>query len=121
MSYNVYRTAYLGVPRDHHAIFVETAGDGTGYIFQVTGDIQNGMRYECKAGKKPENSASFLNKMFLGWVATTNWGRIGEICSSIPPSKTFLLRRSNSQGRRNYFQRSLCDDARTGQKRQSWL
>ncbi|KAH8760019.1 hypothetical protein BGZ57DRAFT_932085 [Hyaloscypha finlandica] len=33
MSYNVFLTAYIGAPRDHHAIFVETAADGTGYIF----------------------------------------------------------------------------------------
>lgn len=87
MSYNVFLTAYIGAPRDHHAIFVETAADGSGYIFQVTGDIQNGMRYEYKESKKPETSASFSSKKTLGQVAATDWDRIGELCSKIPPPK----------------------------------
>ncbi|KAH7317408.1 hypothetical protein BKA65DRAFT_571070 [Rhexocercosporidium sp. MPI-PUGE-AT-0058] len=72
MSYNVFLTAYIGAPRDYYAIFVETAPDGTCYNFQVTGDIQNGMRYECKASKKPEISASFSSKTSLGRVAATD-------------------------------------------------
>jgi len=74
-------------PRDHHAIFIETAADGTGYIFQVTGDIQNGMKYECKESRKPEASGSFSTKTPLGEIAATDWDRIGELCSSIPPPK----------------------------------
>ncbi|KAI9809074.1 MAG: hypothetical protein M1825_002363 [Sarcosagium campestre] len=87
MSYKLYRTEDVGVPLDHHAIFVETATDGSGRLFQVTGNIQEGMKYECEGGKKPEMSLSFVDKVFLGQVATTNWDRFGEICSSIPPPK----------------------------------
>jgi hypothetical protein len=87
MSYNVFLAAYIGGARDHHAIFVETEANGAGYIFQVTGDIQNGMKYECKAGKKPETSASFSSKTYLGVIAVTDWNRIGEVCSGIPPPK----------------------------------
>lgn len=39
MSYNVFLAAYIGGARDHYAIFVKTGADGSGYIFQVTGDI----------------------------------------------------------------------------------
>ena len=69
MSHNVYRVAFLGTPRDHHVIFVETKVDGSGVIFQVRGDIQNGMTYEFKDGKKPEDSASFVSKTPIGKVS----------------------------------------------------
>ena len=87
MFYNVFLAAFIGAPRDHHAIYVETSADGAGYIFQVTGDIQNGMKYECKPGKKPENSASFSGKTYLGWIDVTHWNQIGDICSRVPPPK----------------------------------
>lgn len=85
MSYQVFLVSYAGVPRDHHAIFVETNSDKTGQIFQVTGDIQNGMTYESKPGKRPEDSASFLKKELLGTVSTSNYPRINNVCSQIPP------------------------------------
>ncbi|OAQ58757.1 kinase domain-containing protein [Pochonia chlamydosporia 170] len=50
MSYPIYKVAYLGLPRNHHATFVETDANGGGVVFHVTGDIQNGMRFETKAG-----------------------------------------------------------------------
>ncbi|KAJ2894820.1 hypothetical protein MKZ38_007201 [Zalerion maritima] len=88
MSYQVFLVEYLGVPLNHHAIFVETTPEnGTGYIFQVIGNIQNGMEYENKVGYRPEESQSFVSKSFLGSVDAVNYGRIGEICSSIPPPK----------------------------------
>jgi len=69
MSHNVYRVAFLGTPRDHHVIFVETKVDGSGVIFQVRGDIQNRMTYEFKDGKKPEDSASLVSKTPIGKVS----------------------------------------------------
>ncbi|KJZ70456.1 hypothetical protein HIM_10158 [Hirsutella minnesotensis 3608] len=87
MSYYVYRVAYLGAPRNHHAIFIETNADGSGALVHVTGDIQNGMRFEHKAARRPEESASFVEKTLLGWVSTDNYGYIGNICKSIPPPK----------------------------------
>jgi hypothetical protein len=43
-SYLVYLVTSAGLPRDHVAIFVETheLGRGTGYIYQVYGNIQQG-------------------------------------------------------------------------------
>lgn len=87
MSYYIYKVAYLGAPRDHHAIFVETDANGGGVVFHVTGDIQNGMRFEMKAAKRPEDSASFVNKTFLGWVVADNYQHIEGICRGIPPPK----------------------------------
>lgn len=45
------------------------------------------MRFEQKAGKSPEESASFLDKNLLGWVSANNYHYIEEICKSIPPPK----------------------------------
>ncbi|KAJ3499405.1 hypothetical protein NLG97_g346 [Lecanicillium saksenae] len=87
MSYNVYLVAYIGAPRNHHAIFVETELDGSGLVFHVTGNVQSGMQFESKNGKRPENSASFDTKTYLGWVSASNLHYIGETCSSIPPPK----------------------------------
>ena len=87
MSYNVYKVAYLGAPRNHHALFIETNVDGSGTIVHVTGDIQNGMRFEQKATRRPEDSASFVEKTFLGWVLVENYGYIEDTCRNIPPPK----------------------------------
>lgn len=87
MSYYVYRVAYLGAPRDHHAIFVETNADGSGNVTHVTGDIQNGMKLDQKAGKRPELSTSFVEKSLLGSVSINDYPYIWEICRSIPPPK----------------------------------
>ena len=47
-SYTVYRVSYVGLPRDHHAIFVEERDDLSGHIYQVSGTIQSGMYFEDK-------------------------------------------------------------------------
>jgi hypothetical protein len=85
MTCNVYRVAFLGAPRDHHIIFVESKSDGSGIIFQVRGDIQNGMTYESKNGKKPEDSASFVSKTSIGTVSVGDISRIDSVCRRIPP------------------------------------
>jgi hypothetical protein len=85
MSYQVFLVSYLGAPRDHQAIFIETNSDKSGQIFQATGNIQNGMTYESKPGKRPEDSASFVKKELLGTVTTANYSRIDAVCKQIPP------------------------------------
>jgi hypothetical protein len=90
MSYNVYLISYLGAPRDHHAIFVETNPDLSGYIFQVSGDIQNGMYFNHKSAKKPEESASFVSKEYLGKVSKAQYDQIQTTVETIePPKKQF--------------------------------
>ena len=92
MCFEVYLVISAGAPRDHHAIFVETAPDLSGNVFQVTGNILNGMTYETKVAKRPEASASFQDKTLLGSVSHANYGRIDIECKKIPsPEKQFDL------------------------------
>ncbi len=99
MSYNVYLASYIGAPRNHQAIFVETEPDNSGRVFQVKGDIQNGMTYESKPAKRPDDSATFVEKVFIGTVSEANFSRIHSICDGItPPAKQFdLAKRLNPQ------------------------
>jgi hypothetical protein len=102
MSYNVYLVAYTGVPRDHHAIFVEMNPDKSGHIFQVTGTIQQGMNHNDKPAKKPDESASYQGQEFIGKVSVANFPRIKAICEGIPaPKKQF------EGGRRLYPQEPI--------------
>ncbi|EPE27099.1 hypothetical protein GLAREA_03013 [Glarea lozoyensis ATCC 20868] len=85
MSYNVYVAAYAGASRDHHTIFVENRKRGAGTIFQVKGSIQQGMEFESKKVKKPEDSLSFVDKTLVGTVTKENYPKIATICATIPP------------------------------------
>lgn len=92
MSYfPVYIIEYLGAPRNHHAVFVETRQDESGTIFHVKGDIQNGMTYEAKqTSKKPELSTTFVSKSQLGYVRVEDLSRVDFICrANPPPAKQF--------------------------------
>ena len=90
MAYKVYLVAYVGAPRDHHAIFFETESDESGFIYQVVGDIQNGMRHDHKRAKRPEDSASFVSKTYLGTTFPANYSLVEAICNNIePPKKQF--------------------------------
>lgn len=90
MSSKVYLVSYLGAPRDHQAIFVETNEDKSGHIFQVTWDIQSGMSYGHKSAKRPEDSATFTTKEQLGTVSEANYHQIQSIVETIePPKKQF--------------------------------
>lgn len=90
MSFKVYLVSSVGAPRDHHAIFVETKADRSGQIFQVTGNIQSGMKYKTESGKQPEESASFQGKTFLGTVTAADYSSIDSVCRAIPaPPKQF--------------------------------
>jgi hypothetical protein len=90
MSYKVYLNDYIGFPRNHQAIFVETNSDGSGYIFQVAGSIQLGMNFDHKAAKAPQNSVSFVSRKYIGIVTAENYGRIKDIVEQVdPPMKQF--------------------------------
>ncbi|KAF7587109.1 hypothetical protein BBP40_007700, partial [Aspergillus hancockii] len=61
--------AESGLPRDHHALFVETheAGPSTGHIYHVKGNIQEGMIFEHRvAAEPPEEMPGFCGKEMLG-------------------------------------------------------
>lgn len=86
MSYTVYTAEYLGSP-NHVGLFVETSSDGSGQIYHVVGTILNGMTYENKLGKKPEDSVSFVpgSKKVVGRIAQADMGKLDSLCRSIPP------------------------------------
>lgn len=85
MSHQVYLVAFLGVTRDHHAIFVEINEDKSGMLFHVIGDIQKGMTYETKASRSPDKSTSFVGMDLLGTITTSNYLRVESVCQQIPP------------------------------------
>lgn len=90
MSYKVFLVDSLGAPQNHHAIFVETNEDGSGQIFQVTGNIQKEMMHGHKSGKKPEESNTYISKQQIGTVTIANYERIESILNAIqPPKKQF--------------------------------
>jgi hypothetical protein len=99
MSRKVYKVSYAGVPLDHQVVFVETDADGTGHIFHVIGNIQEGMSYEHKPGMKPEDSVTFVIKEYIRTVSATNYARIESIVNDVdPPKKQFDgARRINPQ------------------------
>lgn len=90
--YQVFLTIETGMPRDHHALFVETheAGTQTGHVYNVQGEIQNGMVFEQKTTSKPEESPVFADKKLLGTVSESGYARFLPVCQTIPvPKKQF--------------------------------
>lgn len=84
--------AESGLPRDHHAIFVETYENGpsTGHLYHVKGNIQEGMIFEHRAEQPPEEIPGFCGKEKLGVVAVAEYGRVLGICEGVPvPKKQF--------------------------------
>jgi hypothetical protein len=81
----------LGVPRNHHALFIQTNSDGTGSLFNVIGDTQSGMNFEARElSEQPELSQTFVSKSQLGWIKAGDLHRVEAICrSSPPPAKQF--------------------------------
>ena len=78
------------MPRNHHCIFVETHEDGpkTGYVYQVTGNIQTGMIHEHRKAEQPEISNNFGGlKRLIGTVPSNNYVNIRIAVNSIPPPK----------------------------------
>ena len=97
MAYNVFLLASTAIgPRDHHAIFVEShiSGMYTGHIYQVTGNVQQGMSFEEKETCRPEEKPEFASKTLLGIVTVEEYPRLLEICGTIaPPKKQYQLNR----------------------------
>ncbi|KAF1346563.1 hypothetical protein BDV97DRAFT_300568 [Delphinella strobiligena] len=90
MCYKVFKIYEISLDPDphrgHHAIFVEEdSKTGIGRVFQVTGNVKQGMTYESKPWPKPEDYPAFRHKELLGLVSTTSFSKIGEVCAAIPP------------------------------------
>ena len=74
--------------RFHTVVFVETDADGGGYIHHVTGDIAsaNGMTYQRKPGRSPEQSDTFQRKSYLGQIRVSDYpNRVEQVLQSVPP------------------------------------
>ncbi|KAF1919475.1 hypothetical protein BDU57DRAFT_536458 [Ampelomyces quisqualis] len=91
MPYAVYLVLYVGAPREHHAIFVETnSEDASGHKFHVTGNIQTGMEFGHTSEKQLEESASFLGKSYIGCIPESEFPRAQAVVEKIPaPAKQF--------------------------------
>lgn len=88
MSHPVYLVATIGAPRNHHALFVETDSvTGRGVVFQVTGNIQNGMQFETENRQCPEQSIGFVKKSHLGHVAADSLHLVEDTCRANPAPK----------------------------------
>lgn len=97
-TYNVYLGVSDGLPRDHHAIWVNTGGKkvlpngqsvDSGEIIQVVGNIQQGMTFQVK-NVGPEESNAGKEKTKLGTVKKDEVEKLKQICSELPPpSKQF--------------------------------
>lgn len=60
----------------------------TGYLYQVSGNIQTGMIHDHKKTKQPEASNSFDGlKQLIGSVTHNNYVHICSIVNGIPPPK----------------------------------
>ncbi|KAF2681283.1 hypothetical protein K458DRAFT_444796 [Lentithecium fluviatile CBS 122367] len=95
MAYNVYHVEYrLGLQdplmpageRFHNVLFVETDPNGDGRIFHVTGAIAdaNGMRFEEKMGKRPEDSNTYHQKHYLGQIPAGQYEAFIQLMQSVP-------------------------------------
>ncbi|KKZ64411.1 hypothetical protein EMCG_09599 [[Emmonsia] crescens] len=91
MSYNVYLIISTGMPRDHHALFVESnPATGSGHIYQVTGNVQNGMVFEDKPSEPPDQQPTFHSKTLLGTVRGDYEKAFKDVClGTEPPKKQF--------------------------------
>ena len=94
--YDVFWVESTGMPRNHVAIFVETheLGPSTGHLFQVSGNIQQGMYHNHRPGKKPEEDekSPFFSKRPIGRVSTAVYddGNFRRVCDLVEaPPKQF--------------------------------
>lgn len=79
--YTVFRIQEYGEPRNHHALWVQTA-EARGVAFHVIGPVNNGaMQYETKPTYiHPSKSMTFVSMQALGRVASHDLPRMDELC-----------------------------------------
>ncbi|KAF4960681.1 hypothetical protein FGADI_760 [Fusarium gaditjirri] len=84
--YPVYLVESLGMPRNHHAIFIKTGDKEEGTIFNVTGNAMNGFNLEIReTSQSPRLEATFESWAEIGVIAITDLPRVKEICEANPP------------------------------------
>jgi hypothetical protein len=85
MAYHVYQAIYKAPPIDHHAIFIETDTDGSGFRFQVDGSIYRGMDYNHESSQPMSESEDFSHCFYLGTIAEGNYELVQATVETIPP------------------------------------
>lgn len=86
MTLPLYLVESAGQPRNHHALFVcVEQKEESGWLFNVTGNIQSGMTYEEKSAEAPRQSLTFESMSVLGRVPSSSLQQISSICRSNPP------------------------------------
>ncbi|KAF4445527.1 hypothetical protein F53441_10747 [Fusarium austroafricanum] len=84
--YSVYLVESMGMPRNHHAIFVKTGAKEEGTIFNVTGNAMNGFDLEIRETyQSPRLEATFQSWAEIGVIAVNNLPRVQAICEANPP------------------------------------
>ena len=83
-----YLVSSIGAPRDHQALFLLIdQAKGEGRLWHVTGNIQEGMKFESRDPEIPSSNPEFVGKEQIGWVYDTQEDicKIDEICQGNPP------------------------------------
>lgn len=91
MSHKAYLLITTGMPLNHHALFILTnLVKNSGLIYEVHGNIQEGMTYRHEAREDPEALPNFEAKQFLGTVAVENLEEVDAVSRKVPsPEKQF--------------------------------
>lgn len=86
MAYDVYRIAFNGSPRDHHAVFIDLGGFA-GTMIHVTGTIytSTGMRAQKRVDYKPKEGRLYTGECVkLGTVEEDQLETLWEIAEKTP-------------------------------------
>lgn len=108
MQYDAYLVVTLGAPRNHHALFIQHCPNEDGTIFQVTGNVQEGMAFETNTAARPEADAAFHHKIHLGRVSDESLPAIETVCRTYPPPRSSLTAQNDCT------LTNLCTAARSG-------
>ncbi|KAF4446729.1 hypothetical protein F53441_9662 [Fusarium austroafricanum] len=98
--------------RLHHAIFVETNENGSGIIYEVTGDVTSigGMTYESTNAPSPKESENFHSMDLLGYrnldIPLEKWN---SILSSLPAPPQQKVANTKKQGQVEPFKEKISD------------
>ncbi|KAH6651363.1 hypothetical protein F5144DRAFT_598755 [Chaetomium tenue] len=88
----VYLVTYMTTDLPHHAICVETNPENPstdwGRLFQVNGNLYEGMYHEFKPCQHPFRSLTGHTMKHIGWVRRGGGARVDEVCGLVPaPAK----------------------------------
>jgi hypothetical protein len=84
--YPAFLVEFQGLSMNHQAIYVDVEENTSGYLLQVVGTIQAGMKLEVKEPfHHPTSSYTFLFMRQVGWVPHSQLGNSISVCETVPP------------------------------------